>query len=118
MHNGDGRKGTPPKVDLHSQLRKLVDDLREEVRALRKGVQALRDELTALNERKQDVDMLKATLSPDEVAEKHLGISRRTLDDLEAEGKITAVQVGGQVRYEPQEVADFIRRNRREAGRK
>jgi excisionase family DNA binding protein len=61
---------------------------------------------------KDDTRVPDASLTPDETAE-CLGISRRTLDKLEAEGKITAVQVGGVVRYERAEVADFIRRNRR-----
>lgn len=116
--SGDGRNGPPPEVDLRSQLRKLVEGLKEEVAGLRQEVERLRREVTALNDR-DEPDILEASLSPAEVADR-LGISRRTLDDLERldsdKDGITAVQVKGQVRYEPQEVADFIRRNRREDG--
>jgi excisionase family DNA binding protein len=127
---GDGFKGDPPAFDSGFNLRDLLEGVRDELRDLRNSVsgfreeaqelreevQHLRREVTALNER-EEPDVLEASLSPDEVAER-LGISRRTLDDLEAEGKITAVQVKGQVRYEPQEVADFIRRNRRGDGQR
>jgi len=127
---GDGIKGPPPQLDDESDFRDLLGGVREELRDVRESVAAfreealeirsevqhLRKEVTALNDREAP-DVLEASLSPTEVADR-LGISRRTLDDLEAEGKITAVQVKGQVRYEPAEVADFIRRNRRGDGQR
>lgn len=85
---------------LLRELRALVDGLREEVEALREEVSDLRKKPSA-------------RLSPHETADR-LGISRRTLDKLEARGEITAVEVGGQVRYEVSELIDFIGRNRRE----
>lgn len=96
---------TPPSEgdDLFRELRALVDSLREEVEGLREELSDLRREPSA-------------ELSPAETA-KRLGISRRTLDKLETLGQITAVDVGGQVRYEAREIADFIRRNRRGDGR-
>jgi excisionase family DNA binding protein len=91
---------TPAQDSLRRELRALLDGLRQEIESLRREVA-------------DPPDDARADLPPDEVADR-LGISRRTLDDLEAKGEIQAIQVGGQVRYEPQEVADFIRRNRRE----
>jgi len=84
--------------DLRRKLLALIDTIQNTAQTPRRN----RDEPRTLD----------ASLTPDETAER-LGISRRTLDKLEAQGEITAVQVGGQVRYEPKEVADFIRRNRR-----
>ena len=101
---GDTRNGSPHEGDLRSQLRDLCEGLEEEVKRLRQQVAALNN--------RDDPEALDASLSPAEVADR-LGISRRTLDDLEAKGEIQAIQVGGQVRYEPRELADFIRRNRR-----
>lgn len=99
------RPSPPAENDeaLLRELRALVDGLHTEVEALREELSDLRKEPSA-------------ELSPEEAADR-LGISRRTLDELEARGKITAVQVGGQVRYEARELADFIRRNRRGDGR-
>lgn len=96
------RPPSPDDTDDHillRELRALVDGLREEVAALREQVSDLRKKPSA-------------RLSPDETADR-LGISRRTLDKLEARGEIATVEVGGQLRYEAREIADYIRRNRR-----
>lgn len=86
------------------------DDLLRELRAL---VDGLRDEVAGLREQLSQLHRTpSARIAPDEAADR-LGISRRTLDKLEGRGEIQAVDVGGQVRYEASELADFIERNRR-----
>jgi excisionase family DNA binding protein len=79
---------------LSSELYDLVEGLKEEVRALR-------EELTTERE--------KALLTRDEAADR-LRISTRTLDTLEAEGKLQAVRVRGRVLYHPDALDAFIRK--------
>lgn len=70
---------------------------------------------SAARDESEDVE-LEPLMSPAEVGE-WLSISRRTVYDLESDGEIEGVQVGGQVRFERSEIRDFIRRNRREGDR-
>jgi excisionase family DNA binding protein len=87
--------------DLGDELRDLVEGLREEV-------QALRDEVTALR-RKEAPDGPDALLPREEAAER-LGVSVRTLDDMEEAGEIQAVRIRGRVLYAPETLQAYIRR--------
>jgi len=91
-------KGEP---SLRDELRHLVEGLREEV-------QALRDEVTALR-RKEAPDGPDALLPREEAAER-LGVSVRTLDDMEEAGEIQAVRIRGRVLYAPETLQAYIRR--------
>lgn len=88
---------TPPT--LRQELRDVVAGLREDIQALRNDVQALR--------RKEAPDGLEALLSREEAAEV-LGISVRSLDDLEASGRIRAIRIEGRVLYSPETLHAFI----------
>jgi len=94
----DDRKGKP---SIQDELRDLVEGLREEV-------QALQDEVTALR-RKEAPDGPDALLPREEAAER-LGISTRTLDDMEEAGEIQAVRIRGRVLYAPETLQAYIRR--------
>jgi excisionase family DNA binding protein len=97
-----------PEDGLRNELSNLVNGLREEV-------QALRDEVTALR-RKKSPDGPDALLPREEAAER-LGISVRTLDDMEETGEIQAVRIRGRVLYAPETLKAYVRRRAGE-GRK
>lgn len=90
-----------PEDSLQDELRDLVEGFRDEV-------QALRDEVTALH-RKETPDGLDALLTREEAAET-LGVSTRTLDDMEEAGEIQAVRIRGRVLYAPETLQAYIRR--------
>ena len=96
----ENRNGQPPP-SLRTELRSLVDGLREDVQALREEVQALR--------RSKTPDGPEALLTREEAAER-LGISTRTLDDMEEAGEIQAVRIRGRVLYAPETLQAYIRR--------
>ena len=86
----------------------LQEELHELVRGLREEVQALRDEVTALR-RKEAPEGPNALLPREEAAET-LGISVRTLDDMEEVGEIQAVRIRDRVLYTPETLQAYIRR--------
>lgn len=90
-----------PEDSLRDELRDLVEGLRDEV-------QALQDEVTALR-RKEAPDGPDALLPREEAAE-ILGVSVRTLDDMEEAGEIQAVRIRGRVLYAPETLQAYIRR--------
>jgi len=87
--------------DLREEIRGLVEGLREEI-------QSLRDEVTALR-RREAPDGPDALLPREETAER-LGVSTRTLDDMEEAGEIQAVRIRGRVLYAPETLQAYIRR--------
>jgi excisionase family DNA binding protein len=89
------------KGGLRNGFRSLIQGLREEV-------QALRDEVTAL--RRKEALEGPAALLPREEAAETLGISVRTLDDMEEAGEIQAVRIRGRVLYAPETLEAYIRR--------
>ncbi|MCS4195928.1 helix-turn-helix domain-containing protein [Salinibacter ruber] len=96
------------KGGLQNELCSLVQGLREEV-------QALQDEVTAL--RRKEAPEGPDALLPREEAAEMLGISVRTLDDMEEAGEIQAVRIRGRVLYAPETLEAYIRRRAGE-GRK
>ena len=54
---------------------------------------------------------LPKLLTPDQVTE-ILGISRRTLQTLCRKRKIRFVKVGGQLRFEDEDLTDFVKSNK------
>ncbi len=93
------------ETDDGKDLREEIHDL---VKGLREEVQALRGEVTALR-RKEAPDGPEALLPREEAAER-LGISVRTLDDMEEAGEIQAVRIRGRVLYAPETLQAYIRR--------
>jgi excisionase family DNA binding protein len=91
----------PPEAPIREEIRALIDGLREEVKALREDVKALR--------RSKAPDGPDALLTRNEAAER-LGVSQRTLDDLEASGDIQAIRIRGRVLYAPATLSAFIDR--------
>lgn len=94
----------------------LSEEIRSLLRGLRKEVAALRDELASLRETTSDSGEDDTLLTRQEAA-KRLRISTRTLDDLEAGGRLQAVRIGRRVLYHPSTLDAFVRRQSRE-GRK
>ena len=92
------RKGEP---DLQGKLIELIRGLQEEIQDLRGEVAALR--------RREAPDGLESLLPREEAAEA-LGISVRTLDDMEEVGEIQAVRIRGRVLYAPETLQAYIRR--------
>lgn len=90
----------PQEDRLRGELRALVDGLREEVQALSEEVQALR--------RREAPHGPDSLLSREEAADR-LGVSTRTLDDIEEAGEIQAVRIRGRVLYSPETLDAFIR---------
>lgn len=93
---------SPSGILLWTLLPWLLDALS----SLRGEIEALREELKP----KSDSDAL---LTREEAAER-LGISTRTLDDLEASGRLQAVRIGRRVLYHPETLDSFIRTQSRE----
>lgn len=91
----------PPENSRQDDLRDLLEGLREEVQALRVEVTALRG--------KEGPDGPDALLSREEAADT-LGISLRTLDDMEEAGEIQSVRIRGRVLYAPETLQAYIRR--------
>lgn len=96
-----------PQTTLSDEIRSLLRGLREEVHALREEVSSLRGS-TAESD---------ALLTREEAADR-LRISTRTLDDLEASGRLQAVRIRRRVLYHPAALAAFIRQQSREGGRR
>jgi len=94
----------------------LSEEIRSLLRGLHKEVNALRNELATLRETTGDSNEDDTLLTREEAA-KRLRISTRTLDDLEAGGRLQAVRIGRRVLYHPSTLDAFIRRQSRE-GRK
>lgn len=94
--------------DLDNSEPGSQDEFRDLVAGLREEVQVLREEVTALR-RKEAPDGPDALLPREEAADT-LGISVRTLDDLEEAGKIQAVRIRGRVLYAPETLEAYIRR--------
>lgn len=97
---------SPPRLTLSDEIRGLLRGLREEVHALREEVSSLRGS-------KAEADAL---LTRDEAADR-LRISTRTLDDLEASGRLQAVRIGRRVLYHPDTLDTYIRSCTGEGGR-
>ena len=77
------------------------------------------DRLDALNEK---IDALRAERDPErlltrEEAAERLRVSVRTLDTLRAAGEIRAVKVKRRVRFHPEAVESYVRRNAEEVRR-
>lgn len=90
---------------LSDEIRGLLNGLREEVHALREELQTLRE---------PDEDAL---LTREEAADR-LRISTRTLDDLEASGRLRAVRIGRRVLYHPATLDAYIRSCTGEGGQR
>ena len=101
----------PPLSPLKEEIRALVDGLRQEIHALREDAASLRDEVQALR-RKNTPTGPDALLTRNEAADR-LGISVRTLDDLEAAGDLQAIRIRGRVLYAPETLSAFIDRRAR-----
>lgn len=84
---------------LIDEIRSLLHGLRQEVQAIRKDIDSIRGEN----------DSGDALLTRDEAADR-LRISTRTLDDIEASGRLQAVRIGRRVLYHPATLDAFIRR--------
>lgn len=101
LSKGPDEESSSLQVDgphLLSKLIELVRELHEEIHNLRSEVQALRGESD-----------LESLLSREEAAET-LGVSVRTLDDMEALGDIQAVRIGNRVLYAPETLQAYIQR--------
>ena len=93
-----------PPSNLHGASEpSLSDEIRGLLDGLRKEVHALREELETLRE--PDDGKL---LTREEAADR-LRISTRTLDDLEASGRLQAVRIGRRVLYHPDMLDAYIR---------
>jgi len=99
--NTDGAAG----ASLLDEVRALLHGLREEIQHIREEVHTLRTP--------SETDRL---LTRDEAAER-LRISTRTLDDLEASGRLQAIRIGRRVLYHPDTLDAYIRSNTGEGGR-
>lgn len=86
-------------------LGQLLHDLREDV-------QVVLEKVTKLSA-SDDSDVL---LTRQEAADR-LRVSTRTLDDLEASGRLQAVRIGRRVLYHPETLDAFIRQQSREGRR-
>ncbi len=91
----------------------LSDEIRSLLRGLREEVHALREEVSSLSGSKAESDAL---LTREEAADR-LRISTRTLDDLEASGRLQAVRIGRRVLYHPDTLDAYIRSCTGEGGR-
>jgi excisionase family DNA binding protein len=100
--NTDGAAG----ASLMDEVRALLHGLREEVQHIREEVQSIRT--------RPETDRL---LTRDEAADR-LRISTRTLDDLEASGRLQAVRIGRRVLYHPDTLDAYIRSQAGEGGRR
>ena len=101
-------ESSPPQEggpDLLGKLAELVRELHEEIQDLRGEVQALR---------RKEVPDGPSRLLPREEAAETLGISVRTLDDMEELGEIQAVRIRGRVLYAPETLQAYIRRQARD----
>jgi excisionase family DNA binding protein len=83
----------------------LADEVRTLLRGLRSDVQSLRQEIDSFWGTNDSEDAL---LTREEAAER-LRISTRTLDDLEASGRLQAVRIGRRVLYHSDTLDAYIR---------
>jgi len=109
LPNADGPRNPEPVADPS-----LTDEIRSLLRGLRSDVQSLRAEIDSLRGTNDTEDSL---LTREEAAER-LRISTRTLDDLEASGRLQAVRIGRRVLYHPATLDAYIRSNTGEGGRR
>jgi len=94
------------EASLSDKIHGLLSGLRREVNALREELQTLRG-----------TDSDDALLTREEAAER-LRISTRTLDDLEASGRLQAVRIGRRVLYHPATLDAYVRSCTGEGGRR
>lgn len=106
MSNQTEENATPEKPSSWLLLWTLIPWLLEALSNLRGEIETLREELKP----KSDSDAL---LTREEAANR-LAISTRTLDDLEASGRLQAVRIGRRVLYHPETLDSFIRAQSRE----
>lgn len=92
-------KGDPSSTDPPPE-----EPLRGQLQALRSEVQTVREKVEQLS-KGVGSDQL---LTRQEAAER-LRVSTRTLDDLEASGRITAIRIGRRVLYHPDTLESFVR---------
>lgn len=117
----DQSEASHTETSLSDEIRGLLRGLRREVTALREELSSLRgavdDTLPAKEASAADGTAAGALLTREEAAER-LRISMRTLDDLEASGRLRAVRIGRRVLYNPAALDAFIRQQSREGGRR
>jgi excisionase family DNA binding protein len=97
---GEPFSDSPRSSPLSTEIREVLAELREEVSALRDEVQSLRR-----NKAPDGPD----PLLPREEAAETLGVSVRTLDNMEEAGEIQAVRIRGRVLYAPETLDAYIR---------
>ena len=93
---------------LHHQDPATDSNLRQVIHLLHKELKDLRAEITQL----ASSASTGALLTREEAADQ-LRVSVRTLDDLEASGRLRAVRIGRRVLYHPDTLDAFIRQQSR-----
>ena len=93
---------------LHHEGSAIDNDLRQVIHSLHEELKNLRAEITQLTSNASS----GALLTREEAADQ-LRVSVRTLDDLEASGRLRAVRIGRRVLYHPDTLDAFIRQQSR-----
>lgn len=118
-----------PETSQNSSLYNLVLRVDEKVERLRdildgSSRQTLAEQIQALLDLRQEIEELREDLGDDDKdpnedhdpglldrdeAADWLGVSTRTLDDLEEAGRISSIRIGRRVLYHPETLQAFVR---------